>query len=163
MVRMAVGHAAMEGAVEGEASAVAILDSARQVCPVILLFHPRSTKPKNRRLPLSVLHLAAVLEGREEYRIVDGNVEADSWAALDALAAEGKVELLGVSVMPGPQLRAAVPVCRQFREKYPRIPIVWGGYFASLYTEASLNAKYVDFVVKGQGEDTLIELLEELR
>jgi anaerobic magnesium-protoporphyrin IX monomethyl ester cyclase len=49
------------------------------------------------------------------------------------------------------------------REKYPRVPIVWGGYFASLYTEASLNAGYVDFVVKGQGEDTLIELIDELR
>ena len=54
-------------------------------------------------------------------------------------------------------------MCRALREKYPRVPIVWGGYFASLYTEASLNARYVDFVVKGQGEDTLLELLEELR
>jgi radical SAM superfamily enzyme YgiQ (UPF0313 family) len=47
--------------------------------------------------------------------------------------------------------------------KYPRVPIAWGGYFASLYTEAALNAPYVDFVVKGQGEDTLLELLEEQR
>ena len=63
----------------------------------------------------------------------------------------------------GPQLLQAIPVCRALREKYPRVPIVWGGYFASLYTEASLNAGYVDFVVKGQGEDTLIELIDELR
>ena len=65
--------------------------------------------------------------------------------------------------MPGPQLLQAVAVCRAFREKYPRVPIVWGGYFASLYTEAALNARYVDFVVKGQGEDTLLELLDALR
>ncbi len=71
--------------------------------------------------------------------------------------------MLGVSVMPGPQLRQAVAVSRAVREKYPRVPIVWGGYFASLYTEASLNAKYVDFVVKGQGEDTLVELIAALR
>jgi radical SAM superfamily enzyme YgiQ (UPF0313 family) len=130
---------------------------------MILLFHPRSTRPKNRRLPLSVLNLAAVLEDREPYELVDGNVEADPWPALDALAQQGNVELLGVSVMPGPQLRAAIPVCRAFREKYPRIPIVWGGYFASLYTEAALNANYVDFVVKGQGEETLLELIQALR
>jgi len=71
--------------------------------------------------------------------------------------------LLGVSVMPGPQLPQAIAVCRAFREKYPRVPIAWGGYFASLYTEAALNARYVDFVVKGQGEDTLLELLDALR
>jgi len=130
---------------------------------MIILFHPRSTRPKNRRLPLSVLHLAAVLEGREDYELVDGNADPDPWATIDALAGSRSVDMLGVSVMPGPQLRAAIPVCRAFREKYPRVPIVWGGYFASLYTEAALNAPYVDFVVKGQGEDTLVELLEALR
>ncbi|PWT98028.1 MAG: B12-binding domain-containing radical SAM protein [Terriglobia bacterium] len=130
---------------------------------MIVLFHPRSTRPKNRRLPLSVLHLAAVLEGREEYTIVDGNVDPDPSSTLDALAGSHSIELLAVSVMPGPQLRAAVPVCRAFREKYPRIPIVWGGYFPSLYTAAALNARYVDFVVKGQGEDALLELIEVLR
>jgi radical SAM superfamily enzyme YgiQ (UPF0313 family) len=130
---------------------------------VILLFHPRSTKPKNRRLPLSVLQLAAVLEGREEYQIVDGNVDPDPWRTIDALMQSKPVELLGVSVMPGPQLQSAVPLCRAFREKYPHVPIVWGGYFASLYTDAALNARYVDFVVKGQGEDTLLELIGALR
>jgi len=130
---------------------------------MIVLFHPRSTRPKNRRLPLSVLYLAAVLEGREEYEIVDGNADPDPWSTIDALAQSKPIELLAVSVMPGPQLRSAVPVCRAFREKYPRVPIVWGGYFASLYTDAALNASYVDFVAKGQGEDTLVELIDALR
>ncbi|HEY2019101.1 MAG TPA: radical SAM protein [Bryobacteraceae bacterium] len=130
---------------------------------MIILFHPRSTKPKNRRLPLSVLYLGAVLEGREEYQIVDGNADPDPMGTIDAIMAAKRVELLGVSVMPGPQLLSAVPLCRAFREKYPRVPIVWGGYFASLYAEAALNAKYVDFVVKGQGEDTLLELIDALR
>ena len=52
---------------------------------MIMLFHPRSTRPKNRRLPLSVLYLGAVLEGREEYEIVDGNADPDPWATIDAL------------------------------------------------------------------------------
>src|SRR3954469_11765396 len=122
-------------------------DTRAEVGGMILLFHPRSTKPKNRRLPLSVLYLGAVLEGREEYEIVDGNADPDPWASIDGLMQQNRVELFGVSVMPGPQLLQAVEVCRAFREKYPRVPIVWGGYFASLYTEASLNARYVDFVV----------------
>jgi radical SAM superfamily enzyme YgiQ (UPF0313 family) len=130
---------------------------------LIILFHPRSTRPKNRRMPLSILYLAAALEGREEYEIVDGNADPDPWATIDALASARNVELLAVSVMPGPQLRSAVPVCRAFRQKYPKVRIVWGGYFASLYTDAVLNAPYVDFVVRGQGEETLLELIEALR
>lgn len=130
---------------------------------MIILFHPHSTRPKNRRMPLSILYLAAVLEGREEYEMIDGNVDPDPWATIDALLASRRVDMLAVSVMPGLQVPQAVSVCRAVREKYPRIPIVWGGYFASLYTDACLNAKYIDFVVKGQGEDTLLELIEALR
>jgi len=40
---------------------------------------------------------------------------------------------------------------------------VWGGYFPSLYTDSCLNARYVDFVVRGQGEETFVELIESLR
>ncbi len=75
LVRLAMGAASLEGALARQASALPLLDSARQVHRMIILFHPRSTKPKNRRLPLSVLHLGAVLEGREEYEIVDGNAD----------------------------------------------------------------------------------------
>jgi anaerobic magnesium-protoporphyrin IX monomethyl ester cyclase len=40
---------------------------------------------------------------------------------------------------------------------------VWGGYFPSLYPDAALNADYVDFVVRGQGERTLLDLIAALR
>src|SRR5579863_7316475 len=130
---------------------------------MILLLHPRSTKPKNRRFPLAPLSLAAVLEGKEEYAIIDGNADPQPGQTLDRLMRDKAAELLAVSVMPGPQMAAAIPLCRNFRLKYPRIPIVWGGYFASLYTDAALNARYVDFVVRGQGEETFLELIEVLR
>ncbi len=130
---------------------------------MIALLHPRSTKPKNRRFPLSVLSLAAVLEGREEYAIVDGNVDPDPGATLDGLMARSPIELLAVSVMPGPQMAATLPICRTFRTKHPSVPIVWGGYFPSLYPDTALNAGYVDFAVRGQGEDTLLQLIDGLR
>jgi radical SAM superfamily enzyme YgiQ (UPF0313 family) len=42
------------------------------------------------------------------------------------------------------------------------VPIVWGGYFPSLYPNVALNCDYVDFVIRGQGEDTFAELLQAL-
>jgi anaerobic magnesium-protoporphyrin IX monomethyl ester cyclase len=130
---------------------------------MIILLHPRSTSPKNRRFPLAVLSLAAVLEGKLEYAIVDGNADPHPEETLDRLVKENSVQLLAVSVMPGPQMRAAIPICTNFRRKYPSIPIVWGGYFASLYSDAALNAPYVDFVVRGQGEETFLELVDVIR
>jgi radical SAM superfamily enzyme YgiQ (UPF0313 family) len=130
---------------------------------MIILFNPRATRPRNRRFPLSVMALAAVLEGRENYQIVDGNVDENSTATILKIVANNHVELLGVSVMPGPQMASAVAACREIRERHPKLPIVWGGYFPSTYTDAALNARYVDYVVRGQGEDTLLELIDALR
>jgi anaerobic magnesium-protoporphyrin IX monomethyl ester cyclase len=130
---------------------------------MIILLHPRASRPKNRRFPLAILSIAAVLEGKEEYVIVDGNLDPNPGRTIDRIMREHKVELLAVSVMPGPQMVAAIPICKEFRAKYMSVPIVWGGYFPSLYTDATLNANYVDFVVKGQGEETLPALLSALR
>ncbi|MCI0422080.1 MAG: B12-binding domain-containing radical SAM protein [Acidobacteria bacterium] len=130
---------------------------------MILLFHPRSTKPRSRRFPLSVLSLAAVLEGKQDYAIVDGNVEADPVNALLLALQSRPADLLAVSVMPGPQMVAAIEACRAVRQRFAQVPIVWGGYFPSLYPDAALNAGYVDFAARGQGEETLAELLEALR
>ena len=130
---------------------------------MIILFNPRATKPRNVRLPLAILALAAVLEGREEYEIIDGNLDDNATETILSLIQNHKVEMLGVTVMPGPQMAAAVESCREIRRLRPEIPIVWGGYFPSIYPEASLNAHYVDYVVRGQGEETLLELLEAIR
>jgi len=130
---------------------------------MIILFHPRATRPRNCRLPLAVLALAAVLEGREEFEIVDGNLEDRPAEAILRIIDSHSVELLGVSAMPGPQMVAAMETSREIRRLRPHVKIAWGGYFASIYPDAALNAKYIDFVVRGQGEDTLLELIDALR
>ena len=129
---------------------------------MILFFNPRATRPKNRRYPLSILALAAMIEGKEDYAIVDGNLEDYPSASIERIMRERRARMLAVTVMPGPQMVAAIPVCRWLKETHPDVPIVWGGYFPTIYPDAALNANYVDFVVRGQGEDTFVELLVAL-
>ena len=128
----------------------------------VLLINPRMGSPRNAGLPLSILHLAGALEGRWPWSIVDGNLGGDSIRlALDRLAARPHA-LVGVTVMPGPQVWPAIQISRAIRRAHPRLPIVWGGYFPTLYPDAALNAPYVDYVVRGQGEATLCDLLERI-
>src|SRR5579872_6548671 len=93
-------------------------------------------------------------------RIVDGNVDPDPVRTAQQALAGGTVALIGVSVMPGPQVATAIEVSAALRASSPETPIAWGGYFPTMYPEAAINAPYVDFVVRGQGEETLRELLE---
>jgi radical SAM superfamily enzyme YgiQ (UPF0313 family) len=64
--------------------------------------------------------------------------------------------------MPGPQVAPAIAASIGIRARRPDVPILWGGYFPSLYADAAVNAPYVDYVVRGPGEDTLLELLDAL-
>jgi radical SAM superfamily enzyme YgiQ (UPF0313 family) len=133
---------------------------------MILLFNPLSTTPGKQPLPLSVMSLAAVLEGKEAWSLVDGNLVADPAAEIIArFSAIGARErtLLAVSVMPGPQLSQAVPVCEAVRRALPDVPIVWGGYFPTQHTDTVLQSSYVDYVVRSQGEQPLLQLLQALR
>src|SRR5271168_1597261 len=130
---------------------------------MIILYNPKAARYRNRRLPLSILSIAAVLEGREEYTIVDGNLDLHPTETVAAIIQEHAVEMLAVSVMPGPQTVGAVSTCREVRARFPHVTIVWGGYFATNYTAAVLNSDYVDFAVRGQGELTFLELLSALR
>ena len=131
--------------------------------PRVLLVNPRMCPPRAVRMPLSLLALGAVLEEGYDYRIVDGNVDPDAkGTALRELAA-GPCDLVGLTVMPGPQVAPAIEIAAAVRAAFPPVPIAWGGYFPTMYPDAAINAPYVDYVVRGQGETTLLDLLSTLR
>ncbi len=127
----------------------------------VLLLNPRITA--RARFPLSLLHLAAALEARGHTAdIVDGNVEADAGALAARLLRERRYSAVGLSVMGGPQVETALALSRVVRAASPRTPIVWGGYFPSLYPEAALQGDHADFLARDQGEQPLAELLDAL-
>lgn len=133
---------------------------------MIILFNPRSTSPGKQPLPLSLMALAAVLEGRERWQLVDGNVVADPVAVISARIAQlpsAEHALLAVTVMPGPQLTHAVEACRRIKATLPQLPIVWGGYFPTQHSEIVLRSSYVDFVIRSQGERALLDLIGVLK
>jgi hypothetical protein len=135
---------------------------------MIVLVNPRATRPKNRRFPLSVMAVGAALPEHVSWEIVDGNKPgSDPLAEIVALVerqrgGDDPVRVVAFTVMPGPQLVSAVPLTRALKARHPELQIVWGGNFPSLYPAPVLAAPYVDWVVRGQGEQTFLELLDVL-
>lgn len=126
----------------------------------VVLLNPRAQKA-HRRLPLSLLALARVLPDRHPWELVDANVDPDAPSRLATLCARPDTALL-VSVMPGPQLREAVPLTRRLRAANPGLRVIWGGYFPTLHGEACTRDGTVDVVVQGPGERTVVELLDRV-
>ena len=125
----------------------------------VLLINPTITGKRHARFPLAVLSLRTALEGRHRASILDGNIDRDFVATAGRAVGEG-VDAVGVTVMGGPQLTSAIAVSRAIRACAPHVPIIWGGAFPTVCPEATLNSPYVDYAVRGQGEDTLAELLD---
>jgi radical SAM superfamily enzyme YgiQ (UPF0313 family) len=128
----------------------------------VLLINPAITAADRARFPLSLLALAAAIEPRHDVTLVDANVEADAPERVRHLLAERRFDAIGVTVMGGPQLRTAMELSRVVRASHSQVPIVWGGYFPSLFPDVAMRADYVDFVVRGQGEAGLLALLGAL-
>lgn len=130
--------------------------------PRTLLINPTIASRHSARFPLALLNLAAALDRHGESKIIDGNIDRDTAAEVLRALDHESFDAVGLTVMGGPHVPEAIRLSKAIRDHSPGLPIVWGSYFPTLFTDAALNAPYVDYAVRGQGEDTLVELVSAL-
>lgn len=127
----------------------------------VLLFNPRSAKWKHR-IPMSILQVGAAVYGKYDVMFVDGNAEESPLEKIQAYIRENNIKYFGLTVMPGPQLREAIPISKKIKKEFPDIIIIWGGYFATNQHPVVLKSGFVDYVVSGPGDNTFPQLLDAL-
>lgn len=127
--------------------------------PRVVLFNPQNAAKPKRLLPLSLLALGAVLDDVADWQLIDGNLHSDPLHTLDRAVADWGADFLAVTVMPGPQLKQAVPFTREMKARHPALQVVWGGYFPTQHWDVVLESDYVDWVVRGHGELAFKEFL----
>lgn len=130
--------------------------------PQVLLVNPTIVAARHARFPLAILNLARALEPDYGTCLVDGNHDRGFVDTAVKLLRAQRYAAVGVSVMGGPQLPAAIALSRAIRAAAPEVPIIWGGAFPTNCPDATLNTPYVDYAVRAQGEATLRELLGAL-
>ena len=130
---------------------------------MIILYNPRSSAGRKPILPMSLLAIAALLEGKHRYRIIDGNIVDDGLVSLRNAIRESSADILGITVMPGPQLVEAVPVSKALKAEFPDLTIVWGGYFPTLHPDTCLESQFVDYLIRGHNEESFVSLIDSLR
>ena len=69
---------------------------------------------------------------------------------------------LGISLVTGPMIRETVEIARAIKAWNPDFPIILGGWHPSLLPTQTLEAPYIDYVVRGQGEESLLELVQHI-
>jgi radical SAM superfamily enzyme YgiQ (UPF0313 family) len=112
-------------------------------------------------MPLPLLAVGSALDrARCEVCIIDGRLEADPVARV--LAAIGDAACLGVTVHTGAPIRDALRVSRAAKARRPELPVVWGGWYPSLFPLDPLADPAIDVTIQGQGETTFAEVVQHL-
>lgn len=128
----------------------------------ITLVFPRLKRESNVWAPLPLQAVAApLLEDGFDVKLLDGRIFHPH---LPRILSEARGSLyVGLSVMTGWQIRDAVSISRAIKDAYPDMPVVWGGYHASMLPEQTLVESYIDYVVRGQGQLPALELARRLK
>src|SRR3974377_1668434 len=130
---------------------------------LVLLFYPNPSPgdASQYRVPYSLLYLErAIRDLGVNILLLDEQLQPDYKTILDANY--DRLLLVGVSSLTGDQIQGGIAFSKLVRGKGV-VPIVWGGSHPTLLPEETLQESFIDFVVVGQGERPLRELVRCLR
>lgn len=69
---------------------------------------------------------------------------------------------LGISLVTGPMIRETAEIGRAVKAWNKDFPIILGGWHPSLLPQQTLEADFVDIVVRGQGESAMLEVVHRI-
>ena len=126
---------------------------------VVLFYPPYDGPPLGA--PLCLLSLAApLLQAGFDVSIIDAAIHRD-WEQ-KVLREVRDALCLGISVLTGPMIRGAVRIAKAVKKEGLNLPVIFGGWHPSLVPGQTLQENYVDAVVRGQGDLTLLEIAQKL-
>ena len=110
--------------------------------------------------PLGLAYLAAVLrQVGHEIMVIDAAAENLSLPGLITRLTAFHPDIIGITTNISLS-RKAMMTARYIRKFLGHVPIIMGGPWATIEHEKVLKSKIADYVVLGEGEQTIVELLE---
>ncbi|MFH1606032.1 MAG: radical SAM protein [Nanoarchaeota archaeon] len=127
----------------------------------VVLIYPK-TGPKLIKPPFGAMSLSTSLKAEGfKFFFIDSRLE-NYKKKLRSIMSNEQVLFVGVSSMTGPQISHALQISKYVKTNW-KVPVVWGGIHASSLPEQTLQNKFIDLVVIGQGDITIKRLTKALK
>ncbi len=110
--------------------------------------------------PLGITHAASLVAQRFPTVLIDQRLDRDWARRLEDCLKAGAL-CVALTSMSGRQITHALAVSRFVKARSPA-PVVWGGLHGSMLADQTLSDPSVDMVVRGEGEETFLELVQAL-
>lgn len=109
--------------------------------------------------PLSLLAITRLIDLKKyDIKIITKN-ENPNYEKEVIKQCDGAI-CLGISTIIGFPIKIAVKMSQKVKEKFPEIPIIWGGWQPTTLPEETLEASYVDYICMGQGDKTFSQFVD---
>lgn len=121
-------------------------------------------KPNYGLQPMGILYIASVLRENDiDVTVMDSDIDGSTVKEMvDSILLENP-DLIGFSIMT-PQLMSALEACEMLKETRPSLPIVLGGaHISSTHDDTFTFADCFDFAVYGEGEMTMLEVVNKMK
>ncbi len=126
----------------------------------IVFFFPAFSS-QEATAPLGILAVSTpLLRAGYNVRIIDSTITPDFQQVV--LSEMEDAICLAVSLVTGPMIRETIQIARAVKRRYPQSRSYSAGGIPSLLPDQTLAADCVDIVVKGQGEDAFLEIVQHI-
>lgn len=110
------------------------------------------------QFPIGIYKIRQYCRNKYDVIILDERLENDILAKIDSLL-DDTVLCLGLSVMTGEQISSAIYLSKKYHGK---IKIVWGGVHPTILPVDTIKEDYIDYIIRGDGEEAFLNLLTYL-
>ncbi|GBD97522.1 MAG TPA: B12-binding domain-containing radical SAM protein [Nitrospirae bacterium] len=129
--------------------------------PLCVLIYPKTAEIEFSRpdVPYSILFIGSYLKAKGiRVKLFDQRISSNK--EILQYIESNPVTHAGLSTMTGPQIIFAMELSRKIRQLRPEIKIIWGGIHVTVAPGSVLKQDFIDYIVYGEGEETLLELLQ---
>lgn len=133
----------------------------------VLMINPPDTASKYKFIglvapPLGLTYIASVLEENDiDVKIIDGSALEMSWEELEKEIPNYSPDIIAVTAVT-PTIKQALKTARIAKRTCPDSYVVMGGYHPTFTYNEILKNDFIDIVICGEGEYTMLELVETI-
>jgi len=129
----------------------------------IILFNPKPTEDSYYKgVPIALLSICRFLAKEKKYDFVIINSDGKYDYCKKILDEARDALCLCITCLTATPIKDALYVAGKVKERYPELPIIFGGWHVTLLPEQSITNKNIDIIIKGHGELTFTEIIKRL-
>lgn len=130
----------------------------------VLLIQPHQDREQNNALedpptPLSLVYIGTAIEDYHQVKIYDRNVIFDDADLLKNIK-EYDPDIIGLTSFTSKILLDLIYITQLIKKDFPKKIIIVGGIHATIEPKSFLQEKSIDYVLRGEGEESFLEFCD---